>query len=496
MLLIYAAFAHAAGYSLDVELVRTGFSGAVPGLEAPEVQKRGHVRSGVLLQYELNPLVLEVEGVEIGPVVANRFNIQLGASVDVSRKLALRATLPMAATWGSTVTELQNDGFGVGDITAGVRYELLNDKLVALGAHADLFVPVSPEASYLGESSPRFLPGIAFAFKPGDLRVVADVGFMLRGPVVTQQTLGAGQEVTAGLDVSYGLLKDQIRPHVFLLTRAGMEAAYSGNGSAPLEVFAGAQGKFRKVWGVDAYAGRGLTSGYGATDFRAMLMLSYNYMPKEQRVVEAEVEVPVFETTVSDADLDKIIESPEPEPEPEPQKELAVVTQKEIVIRDPIQFAVGTDRILAESQATLDFVAKLMSENPDIQSLTIEGHASVEGSFESNYEVSRKRCEAVFRELIESGVSPTRLSYRAYGETAPVKEGDDAANRRVVFGITHRLLPGEVNPGWETKIVLPWNGEPRVIPGPALPVDPAAAVRPKQEKLEIDESSFDDEGEK
>ena len=108
----------------------------------------------------------------------------------------------------------------------------------------------------------------------------------------------------------------------------------------------------------------------------------------------------------------------------------------------------------------------------------------------------RSRCEAVFRELIESGVSPTRLSYRAYGETAPVKEGDDAANRRVVFGITHRLLPGEVNPGWETKIVLPWNGEPRVIPGPALPVDPAAAVRPKQEKLEIDESSFDDEGEK
>lgn len=492
-MLIYAALAYAAGYSLDVELARTGFSGAVPGLDAPEVQKRGHVRAGVMVQYEMNPLVLEVDEVEIGPVVANRFNVQLGASVDVSKKLALRATLPLSANWGSTVTELQADGFGTGDLSAGLRYEIVNDKLIGFGAHADLLVPLNAAGMYMSETSPRFLPGISFAAKPGDLRVAADLGFMLRGPVVTQQTLSAGQELTAGVDVSYGLLKDKVRPHLFMLTRVGMEAAYAGRASAPLEVLAGVQTKITKEWGVDAYGGRGLTEGYGSTDLRAIVMVTFNKNPKEQRVVD-DTPIPVFEATVSDADLDKIIE--EPEPEPEAPKELAVVTQKEIVIRDPIQFALGTDKILPESQPTLDFVAKLMSENPDIQGLVIEGHASAEGTFESNYEISRMRCEAVFRELIDSGVSPTRLSYRAYGETIPVKAGDDAANRRVVFGISHRLAPGEANPGWDTKIVLPWNGEPRTIPGPALPADTAPRERPKTEHLDIDESKFDDDGEK
>lgn len=482
MLLFYATLAHAAGYSLDVELARTGFSLAPPGLDAPEVQKRGHVRAGLMLQYELNPLVLVVDGQEKGAVVANRFDIQLGASIDVSKKLAVRAVLPMAANFGSGVPELAADGFGARDLSAGVRYEILNEKTFALGAHADLLVPISSAGSYLGEVSPRFVPGVSAVYKPGELRVAADVGFMLRGPVTTQQELGAGQELTAGLDVSYGLLKDFIRPHLFMVTRVGLESAYAGVASAPFELLGGAQLKLNKEWYVDAYGGRGLTAGYGASDARVIVGVTYNRMPKDEKVID-DAPVTVFESQVTDAELDQIIENPEPEPEPEPPKELAVVTQKEIVIRDPIQFEEGTEKILPQSQPTLDFVAKLMSENPDIQSLIIEGHASAEGEFAYNYELSRKRSEAVFRELVESGVSPERLSYRSYGEVKPKKEGDDAANRRVEFLIAHRIPPGEPNPGWATQIKLPWNGEDRAIPGPSLPPPPPT----KEQKIEIEE---------
>ncbi len=482
MLLFYATLAHAAGYSLDVEMARTGFSLAPPGLDAPEVQKRGHVRAGILLQYELNPLVLEVDGEEVGAVVANRFDIQLGASVDVSKKLAVRAVLPLSANFGSGVPELAADGFGARDLSAGVRYEILNDKTFALGAHADLLVPISTAGTYMGEASPRFVPGVVAVYKPGDLRVAADVGFLLRGPVTTQQELGAGQELTAGVDVGYSLLKDLVTPHVFAVTRVGLESAYAGEASVPLELMAGAQVKVNKEWYVDAYGGRGLTSGYGASDARVMVGVTYNRMPKEEKVID-DAPVTAFDSQVTDAELDKIIEEPEPEPEPEPPKELAVVTQKEIVIRDPIRFEEGTEQILAESQPTLDFVAKLMAENPDIQSLIIEGHASAEGDFAYNYELSRKRSEAVFRELVESGVSPERVSYRSYGEVKPKKEGDDAANRRVEFLIAHRIPPGEPNPGWATDIKLPWNGEARRIPGPSLPPPPPT----KEEKIEIEE---------
>ncbi|MSQ01102.1 MAG: OmpA family protein [Myxococcales bacterium] len=478
-MLVLASFAHAAGYSLDVEMARTGFSLAPPGLDAPEVQKRGHVRAGILVQYELNPLVLVVDDVEVGSVVANRFDIQLGASIDVSRKLAVRATLPMAANFGSGIDALAADGFGARDLSAGVRYEILANKLMALGAHADLLVPISTADSYFGEVSPRFVPGVSFAAKPGELRVAADVGLMLRGPVTTQQTLNAGQEFTAAVDVSYRLLKDLVTPHLFMLTRVGLTD--SGAASFPLEVLGGAQVKVNKEWYVDVYGGRGLTAGYGATDARIIAGVTFNRMPRDEKLLDTGP-VTVFDARVTDAELDKIIEEPDPEPEPV-QKELAVVTQQEIVIRDPIQFVVGNERILAASQPTLDFVAKLMAENADIQGLIIEGHASGEGSFEYNYELSRKRSEVIFRELVESGVSPSRLSYRSWGEVLPVKEGDDAANRRVVFTIGRRLAPGEPNAGWDTAIKLPWNGEARSIPGPSLPPPPETTER----KLEIDE---------
>ncbi len=478
-MLFLASFAHAAGYSLDVEMARTGFSLAPPGLDAPEVQKRGHVRAGILVQYELNPLVLVVDEVEAGAVVANRFDIQLGASIDVSRKLAVRATLPMAANFGSGIDALAADGFGARDLSAGVRYEILANKTMALGAHGDLLVPISTANSYLGEVSPRFAPGVSFAAKPGDLRVAADVGFMLRGPITTQQTLSAGQELTAAVDVSYSILKDLVTPHIFMLTRIGLTDP--GEASFPVELLGGAQVKVNKEWYVDVYGGRGLTAGYGATDARIIAGVTFNRMPKEEKVLDTGP-VTVFDAKVTDAELDKIIEEPDPEPEPV-QKELAVVTQKEIVIRDPIQFEVGNEKILAASQPTLDFVAKLMSENADIAGLIIEGHASGEGSFEYNYELSRKRSEAIFRELIESGVSPSRLSYRSWGEVLPVKEGDDAANRRVVFTIGRRLGPGEPNAGWDTAIKLPWNGEARSIPGPSLPPPPETT----EKKIELNE---------
>jgi outer membrane protein OmpA-like peptidoglycan-associated protein len=493
VLLFFTSVAHAAGYSLDVEMVRTGFSLAPPGTDSPEVQKRGHVRAGAMVQYELNPLVLVVDDVEVGSVVGNRFSIQAGASVDLSRRLAVRAALPLIANFGSDVSELSADGFGAGDIAAGARFEILNEKSWALGAHADLFVPISGDGAYMGEVNPRFAPGVAFALKVGDLRLNADMGAMLRGAVSTQQELSAGQELTAGLGVGYSLLDGRVTPRVVGLARVGLQEEFAGDWAAPVEVLAGAQGMITKEWYVDAYGGRGLTSGYGATDARAIVAVTYNRMPPKSPSEEAEP-VAVFQSNVTDEALDKIIEEPEPEPEPEPPKELATVTQEAIVIRDPLQFGVGTERILPESQPTLDFVAKLMAENPDIQSLIIEGHASGEGSFEYNYELSRKRSEAVFRELVESGVSPDRLSYRSFGEVRPVKEGDDAANRRVVFTIAHRLRPGEPNPGWATEIILPWNGKATTIPGPSLPAD---AVDPNRkppapiEQLDIDESQFE-----
>ncbi len=501
MILALLPAALAEGYSLDIELVRPSFSGAPPGIDAPEVQKQGAVTAGAVVQYQSNPLVLVVEGEELGSVVGNRLAVHAGASVDVSRRVAVRATLPVAFSFGSELDALAADGFGAGDMSAGLRFELLENDLLALGAHGDLYVPIARPASYLGEASLRFAPGVAFALSPGDFRFEVDASFMLRGVVPTQETLGLGQELTAAADVSYALLDGRLRPHLLALARVGLSPDLASDSTFPVEVLGGAQVGVHKEWWIDAYGGKGLTAGYGATDARAVLAVTYQRVPEDAKPVETLA--PVYTAEVSDAELDKIIEE-EPEPEPEPEKPLAVVTQKEIVIRDALRFAAAKDIILSESMPTLEFVAQLMNENADIQTLIIEGHASGEGTFESNYELSVDRALAVFKFLVESGVHPSRLAIRGYGEVMPVKEGDDAANRRVVFAIARRLAVGEPNPGWETEIKLPWNGDAKTIPAapastpPADQPPPAPAPRPppfKDAELDIDKSHFEEDDE-
>ena len=77
----------------------------------------------------------------------------------------------------------------------------------------------------------------------------------------------------------------------------------------------------------------------------------------------------------------------------------------------------------------------VLEEYPDA-SITIEGHASEDGSSEYNQKLSDKRATNL-NALITAGIDASRLETKAYGETKPVDKNDTksgrAANRRVVF---------------------------------------------------------------
>ena len=159
--------------------------------------------------------------------------------------------------------------------------------------------------------------------------------------------------------------------------------------------------------------------------------------------------------------------------------ELARVEQDQIVIREPIQFEFAKDVILPVSLPTLKYVGGLLSEHPEIVHLVIEGHASEEGSFYYNYDLAKKRADAIWRALIEAGVSPTRISTRSMGEVEPrnvgASEDELAENRRVQFHIVKRLAPGEKPPVYALDIKQPWTGDPQTLPPPPPPPAPVDA---------------------
>lgn len=149
-----------------------------------------------------------------------------------------------------------------------------------------------------------------------------------------------------------------------------------------------------------------------------------------------------------------------PPPPPKPQKEVKIRDNR-IEIGEKIQFAHNKSEILPVSFAQLDELAKVMKENPHVQQVSIEGHASNEGEEQHNLLLSKARAEAVRVYLIGKGVSADRLTSAGFGESKPIASNDSEAgrekNRRVEFHIKKQQVTKE-------KVEIdPTTGEEKVL---------------------------------
>jgi OOP family OmpA-OmpF porin len=119
---------------------------------------------------------------------------------------------------------------------------------------------------------------------------------------------------------------------------------------------------------------------------------------------------------------------------PEPKAELK---DDRIVIKDKIQFEYNSALIKAESNGLLNDVAQVIKENPQIQSISVEGHASSEGEAQHNLELSSARAKSVAQFLEGVGIPKEKLKSRGYGEEKPIADNDSdegrSKNRRVEF---------------------------------------------------------------
>jgi outer membrane protein OmpA-like peptidoglycan-associated protein len=129
-------------------------------------------------------------------------------------------------------------------------------------------------------------------------------------------------------------------------------------------------------------------------------------------------------------------------PDPNPKKNgcpAARVEKGQIRILEQVQFAYNSAQILKASDFILAAVAKILSENPDIKSVRVEGHTDDKGGDAFNKKLSQKRAESVAAWLVKHGVEKSRLSAAGYGKERPIDtnatDEGRANNRRVEFHI-------------------------------------------------------------
>jgi OOP family OmpA-OmpF porin len=122
---------------------------------------------------------------------------------------------------------------------------------------------------------------------------------------------------------------------------------------------------------------------------------------------------------------------------PAAQKQLVVIKQDRIDIKDKIYFDSGKATIQARSNPLMDQLSKVLVEHPEIVKVIIEGHTDDRGPIEFNRTLSQQRAEAVRDYMVKKGVATERLEPKGFGPDRPVQPNTTAegraANRRVDF---------------------------------------------------------------
>jgi outer membrane protein OmpA-like peptidoglycan-associated protein len=418
---------------------------------------------------------------------------QLGASYAVSDRVSLRGSIPVGYHWGSTEERISGDGFGFGDLSAGLRYQFWEGQGVTLGAHGDLTLNVGTRNRYMGEIQPRTYFGLLGAGEVGPLLVMTNVGIQTRTGLDTKLDFELGNELVWNSAGVLTLPNEVAAVSVEFLSRYGMKNLFQGGAETSVEWTAGVQYPLTDTLRLDAGVGRGLTAGYGTTTYRGILGIRYERRPKPQ------VEEPEFIVSVLDIpDDEPDIELPDTEDPPDEWRpgERVKEYRDRLEIRDPIQFEFATARILPESLPTLKQIGAILNRDARIGHLLIEGHASEEGSFAYNYDLSARRAKAIFEQLIVIGVHPERMSYRGMGEVVPIKSGSDeaslASNRRVEFEIVRQDRTSADTPELRRDIKLPWNGAAATVDLPPPLPDPEPEEQDLLEETIKDVLSPDD----
>ena len=447
-------------YSLDIEMLQPGFSSqGLPGVDHPATDP-GTLGLGFLGQHERDPLLLFEEGGEQGVVIHQRQALDLAVSYDVNKRLSTHMVLPLALQGGGELKDYAHEGFGMRDPRLGARFLVGQRGLSAIGLRGDMALPVGTTDAWLGEASPRVSGGLLLAVGHRKVELLADLGALGRGLVETDENLAPGVEVSTNLAFRYAVWPMRAYLWTGLLRRAAAEKMWQSAGENGTELLTGMHFMVHNDLRADLLVGKGLNQGYGTTEFRAAVGLTWQI-----GLTPELLDPPLPEVDVVGLDS---WQDPALQPEEEDlgwgEGQLARIEESRIEIRDPIQFAVATAVILAPSIPTLLAVGELMEQNPNITMVLIEGHASEEGDHLYNYQLSNQRARSIYEALIGAGVHPTRLAYRGLGEIHPVVQGSDEAslaiNRRVEFHIISQQDPLLPTPRYGPHY-LPWELQAR-----------------------------------
>jgi outer membrane protein OmpA-like peptidoglycan-associated protein len=126
-----------------------------------------------------------------------------------------------------------------------------------------------------------------------------------------------------------------------------------------------------------------------------------------------------------------------------PPYKLLVVQPDKLELKEKLYFRWNQAVIEEASFPVLNEVAQALKDNKSFK-VRVEGHASSEGTYDHNQDLSERRAEAVVDYLAAHGVARDRLVSKGFSSSVPAATNDTEAgrekNRRVEFVVNFKIL--------------------------------------------------------
>lgn len=113
-------------------------------------------------------------------------------------------------------------------------------------------------------------------------------------------------------------------------------------------------------------------------------------------------------------------------------------TRDQVMILRGIHFDFDKYNIKPEWVPVLNEAVQFLRDNPNVR-VVVEGHTDSRGTVEYNQKLSERRAQAVYKYMLENGISADRMSTEGFSELRPKATNDTdegrAINRRVEFQV-------------------------------------------------------------
>lgn len=236
---------------------------------------------GLVLNYALNPLVLADLGAEnyVG-LVEHQLKADVQAALGLGDRMQLGLSMPVvlyqAEGEDDVLPAREIKTTVAGDLRLVPKVRLFGDREGAALALAGLVtLPTGAEDEFHGRGGVSFEPRALFEYRTDDMfRLGVGLGYVIQSETQTYENITHGNELTYHLGLALAPDRESVDLELIAELHGTVAAdpdADLNEETAPLELDLGARWNPGNGQSVSVAVGRGLTSGYGAPDFRAVL---------------------------------------------------------------------------------------------------------------------------------------------------------------------------------------------------------------------------------